>query len=255
MRRLCVVLKHGDVGAIGIGAMIVFIAMVLVAGIAASVLVQTANKLEIQAMETGEQTTAEVATGLRICDIEGHKSARSMPYNNTTGMWWNLSRDDGLNLSYYRHWHNWTRIHNMTLTVAPRAGSQDIDLAETIIEISNSTKKCVLNYTSNTNRDFAAAVATGGVFATTDVSSLFDQLPNGFGIIELEDADSSCGATMPVINRGDRVMLTINCSAIFWGLSERTDVWGMVIPEDGAPAVFAFRTPASYAADTVYDLY
>ena len=50
-------LKRNDVGAIGIGAMIVFIAMVLVAGIAASVLVQTANRLETQAMETGAETT------------------------------------------------------------------------------------------------------------------------------------------------------------------------------------------------------
>ena len=53
-----------DVGAIGIGAMIVFIAMVLVAGIAASVLVQTSTRLESQAMKTGSDTIEEVATGV-----------------------------------------------------------------------------------------------------------------------------------------------------------------------------------------------
>ena len=81
MRKICEVLKRKDVGSIGIGAMIVFIAMVLVAGIAASVLVQTANKLEMQAMETGSETTAEVATGIRVVDIEGEKTTRYMKFN------------------------------------------------------------------------------------------------------------------------------------------------------------------------------
>ena len=48
--------------------------------------------------------------------------------------------------------------------------------------------------------------------------------------------------------------LAISADALFGGLAERTDIWGMVIPESGASGVFAFRTPASYP-DTVYDLY
>jgi flagellin FlaB len=75
-----------------------------------------------------------------------------------------------------------------------------------------------------------------------------------FGIIVLEDADSSCLTANPVINRGDHVLLTISAGALFGGLVERTDIWGMAIPESGASGVFAFRTPASYP-ETVYDLY
>ena len=52
MRKLIKIFKKKDVGSIGIGAMIVFIAMVLVAGIAASVLIQTSTTLESQAMAT-----------------------------------------------------------------------------------------------------------------------------------------------------------------------------------------------------------
>jgi flagellin FlaB len=250
MRKLCGLLRKKDVGSIGIGAMIVFIAMVLVAGIAASVLVQTANRLEIQAMETGDETTAEVATGIKVIDIEGHKTTRNLAFNMSTGLPWGTHYTS---LENNRSWVNGSRIHNMTITVGPRAGSMDIDLSNTVIEISNSTQKCILTYDSSY---WSGIVNEGGVFWTnrSTGASVFDLDPDDFGIIELEDADGSCSATTPVINRGDKVMLCLNISACFYGFVERTDVWGMIIPEDGAPGVFLFRTPASYT-DVVYDLY
>ena len=239
-------LKKKDVGSIGIGAMIVFIAMVLVAGIAASVLVQTANKLETQAMVTGSETTSEVATGLRVIDIEGYKTTLNMAYNKSNNLHWNISgRGDG-NTSN-RGWHNYTRIHRLAITLAPRAGSMDVDLSETIVEISNSTTKVILTYNSNY---YEHMVGDNGVFST----NCFDLAPDHFGIIELEDVDGSVSASTPVINRGDKVMLTVNVSACFWGFPERTDIWGQVIPEDGSPGIFAFRTPAAFT-DTTYDLY
>ncbi len=82
MRNIKRILKENDLGDMGIGAMIVFIAMVLVAGIAASVLIQTANRLEIQAMKTGQETTEEVATGIGVEDITGQKGS----YNSSVGL-------------------------------------------------------------------------------------------------------------------------------------------------------------------------
>ena len=136
--KICAILKKEDIGDMGIGAMIVFIAMVLVAGIAASVLVQTANRLEIQAMQTGQQTTAEVATGIKVIDIEGQRTLRPIRYNATTG----LIGGSGP----FEDWLNETRMQNMTITVSPRAGSLDIDLSQAVIEISNSSAKCILSY-------------------------------------------------------------------------------------------------------------
>jgi len=244
--------SNNTVAAIGIGAMIVFIAMVLVAGIAASVLIQTAGTLERQGMTTGAQTTAEVATGLKVVDIEGQYTTRIQGLNATTGLHWNISgRDDGTPVggggTRYKTYRNYTRIHNMTLTITPRAGSADIDISQVILEISNSTTKCLLTYDSS---NYEHMPGDNGVFNT----NAFDLAPDKFGIIKLEDADGSCTSTTPVINRGDMIMLSVNVSACFWGLSERDDVWGMVSPEEGSAAQFAFRIPASLS-DVVYDMF
>ena len=226
MGKISTIIKKKNAGAMGVGAMIIFIAIVLVAGIAAAVLIQTANRLEIQAMQTGEQTKDEVATGIAVFDIEGLVSG--------------------------------DKITNLTITVKPRAGSGDIDLNNTVIEISNGTIKALLAYNVDATWNFNSTIDQ----TPSKQASIFDtggwnETNEEFGIIVVEDPDDpdSCSQATPVINRGDKVMLCINTYAVFGGgLSPRDDVWGLIIPETGSMGVFAFRVPPSLT-DSVYDLY
>ena len=195
--------------------MLVFIAMVLVAGIAASVLIQTSTTLEAQVMKSGQETIAEVSTGIAVEEIEGHKSGTTLNY--------------------------------MVISVRPRAGSSDIDLAEAVVELSDSSTKNLLTYNSSTFTDTSGI--NGDIFAAGNFIASAVQ----FGLIVLEDADGSCTNTNPVINRGDHVLITIDVSTAFGGLATRTDIFGLVIPEEGSPGVISFTTPAAYP-DTVIGL-
>lgn len=55
----------------GVGTMIIFIAMVLVAAVAASVLISTANTVREQAQSTGDQAIDNVASGFIVQDVVG----------------------------------------------------------------------------------------------------------------------------------------------------------------------------------------
>ena len=61
--------NRDSVAAIGIGAMIVFIALILVAAVAAAVIIQTAEKLQQNAQTTGQDTTDKMAARLTVISI------------------------------------------------------------------------------------------------------------------------------------------------------------------------------------------
>ena len=58
--------EHDTWGAIGIGAMIVFISLILVAAVASAVIIQTAEKLQQNAQNTGDQTSDELSGKLSV---------------------------------------------------------------------------------------------------------------------------------------------------------------------------------------------
>ncbi len=60
-----------DKGLMGIGTLIIFIAIILVAAVAAAVLISTSGSLQQQALTTGGETEAGIATGAEIFSVTG----------------------------------------------------------------------------------------------------------------------------------------------------------------------------------------
>jgi len=214
-------LHRNKAASIGIGALIIFIALVLIAGMAASVIIQTSSKLETQTLQTGRDTQTEVSTGVDICTIEGYTTS------------------------------NTEDISKLAIMVRPRSGTDFIDLSAVFVELSNSTVKIILNYTDSY---YAEPDGLDNIFGTAvfpDTGTTGDSTK--FGILVFEDADDSMSSTIPLMNRGDKAFLCINTTAAFNDIPERVTIWGNVIPEEGFGGAIKFITPSTYA-DNVMEL-
>jgi flagellin FlaB len=219
--------RKDEKGAIGIEILIVFIAIVLVAAVSAAVLIQTVGYLQQKATATGRETTKEVASGIKVLAI----------YGNVTPI------PAGA-------------VDKMGIIVTVNSGGQEIDLSKTTVTLSNGDKQVQYIYNSGDFYD-----AEGNLSDLFGASSGWPSASNStkFGIIVLQDNDGSLTSGTPVLNEGDKAVLTINTAdsldndASSNGIAERTTVFGEVRPEFGAPGVIDFTTPPSYT-DAVIQL-
>jgi flagellin-like protein len=104
--------NDSDRGQVGIGTLIIFIALVLVAAVAAGVLVNTAGELQSRASDTGDDAQAQVSNQIDVVSATGTASGSD--------------------------------VNKVTLVVKKSPGSDPIDLTEATIQYTSADDSATL---------------------------------------------------------------------------------------------------------------
>ncbi|WP_407356209.1 archaellin/type IV pilin N-terminal domain-containing protein [Methanolobus sp. WCC5] len=245
---------------VGIGTLIIFIAMVLIAAVAASVLIQTSGILQQQAQSTGKQATQEVSSNLVVKNIEGIRAK-----NNASDMAGNISL--------------------LKIRVGLNVGSSPVDINQLVVTVTDGTNTNDLLYANNDKtHDYRMSnFSSDATAASANLAALLKDTqatpgPNAkyfFTVQKIRDEDMSFSQGNPIMNTGD--LATIYVSAVsgsdlsFSTIGEvntagnqkdsglnigpRTEVTIVLTPESGATTMATFLTPSSYGTREAVQLY
>ena len=238
---------------VGIGTLIIFIAMVLVAAVAAAVLIQTSGILQQKAQSTGKQSTQEVSSNLMVKNIEGVRAKNASSDTSAT-------------------------IDMLKLSVGLNVGSSPVDVNQVVISITDGTIAHNLVYAGNDKTYGATLSGFSDTSADTNLKALLttaDAATKYYTVDRIRDEDQSFSQSNPVMNTGDLIIVylattspnaaglthmgalntagTIKSSQL--NLVPRTTVNIVMTPESGAATIAEFVTPSSYGVKETVQLY
>jgi len=161
-----------DRGQVGIGTLIVFIAMVLVAAIAAGVLINTAGLLQTQAEATGEESTQQVADRIQVQSATGIVNDTDPATINKT---------------------------NLTLTKSPGAG--DIQLDNVSYQIVTDDEVVTGVFTDD-------GVTIGSISAETEADNVITDRSDRYEV-QFNISTTGTDVMSGIIEGGDSVQITL----------------------------------------------
>lgn len=158
----------------GIGTLVVFISMILIAAIAAGVLIQTSSSVQSKALSAGSKASAQVSTAFNIIDVSGTL--------NTTG-----------------------KINHILLTAKLAPGSDAVKLNDTVLKFDPPGGAQAYRYNSSLESDCNAT----GLVNEYNIQYLINGTNHKDGYMQAGDVVSFCFLPSSTIIEGIEISIVL----------------------------------------------
>lgn len=212
-------------GLVGIGTLIIFIALILVAAVAAGVIIRTSGALRDQARKTGQEAIQEVSNGVRVITAKGEVAGGD-------------------------------NIDNLEVVVSLRAGSSGINWKTTVIQYMSETTGAE-RHLSLDNDD-----GTGSDMVYTSRDELkndWNALDNdAFAVVEIEDGDSADASILGTTGGKAEIWMNTKLIEDNFGdggaLQEGDEAQITIMPNVGVETVYTLIVPPSLDDKNIAEL-
>ncbi len=196
-------------GEFGIGSLIIFIAMIIVAAVTATLLINVAYSLQQQAEQTSQEAIQDVSTGLKIISMGGYR------YNSSWGTG-----------APYRNTIDW-----ITIKITLIAGSSPVNISSVILEVTDGYTVVTLYYdkTFDFNPTTRPPPFSGDVFGTRKIRDMGEE--NKY-----------------ILTQGDISEIYFNATGLGLNLEPQSQLSLKIIPKHGVPVEKDLITPSPYIA-------
>ena len=134
-------LRTNERAEVGVGTLIIFIAMVLVAAVAAAVIIGTSGQLQQRAQMTGKEATQEVSSNLKVIEVYANR--------NTTS----------------------TNVYTIKVQMSLAAGGQQVPLDDLVLRYTDGTTLVLYKFTgpANYTLEWIRGMGSNNVIDTGDL--------------------------------------------------------------------------------------
>ena len=235
--------KQDEEGSMGVGTLITFIALILVAAVSSMVVITTVDQMKMKAFHTGMIAREDVSTGLNVITVLGD---RGIIGTNAT-VWGEVGN---------RSSNQATTIQTLMLKAKLRAGSEPIRMDRLIIDISDGFRSLSMSFNANSTANWSHHAFEDPDHVEGNMAWDYQDgcAPTGEVVLGhrftcqllMDPTEHASFLDSYIVTSGTLITIFINANTTGLRLENQGHLIMKLIPKHGVPTLIDVTMPSTY---------